>query len=496
MIPFAMNQVHQGDVLELLAQMPDESVQCVVSSPPYWGLRCYGLPPTVWDADPACQHDWGPEGPAPNKRGGSSVGTTLEGASAAVQEAQNQVRNSTSGSVCRLCGAWRGCLGLEPTPELYVQHLVIVFEEVRRVLRSDGVLWLNLGDCYATGASKVGDHPGGGAEGERWARPRCVGRAVRDGRHPGKETAMTAMGPMIQPNRLPIPGLKPKDLVGAPWRVAFALQAKGWWLRSDVIWEKPNVKPESARDRPTRSHEYLFLLTKNSHYFFDQFAIRVGDSGAPSGNGFSGRQGTAGYLPMSGGPGSANRWRPGGGRNRRTVWTISAQGYDGQHYAAFPEALIDPCLLAGTSEKGSCTNCGAPRQRIVERAAPPTAEMNGKVPPCTRDGGLTAQDGMERTGLSHFKYNEWLDENPKQTVGWEATCECGKEDLVPCLVLDPFAGSGTTGVVALKHGRRFLGFDLSEEYVRMANERLQAVKTGVSVKEIRTGQLPLFTEGE
>src|SRR5262245_26754765 len=237
-----------GDVLERLAELEAESVQTVFTSPPYWGLRDYGTEPGVWGGDPACAHEWGEE------RGRSMGGGVGSGTLQGTQHGElngGDVRFSSSSSSCP-CGAWRGCLGLEPTPELYVAHLVTVFRAVRRVLRPDGTVWLNLGDSYATGAGRVGEHPGGGAQGEAWRE----------------------RGAMTSPNRLPIPGLKPKDLVGIPWRVAFALQADGWWLRSDIIWAKPNPMPESITDRPTKAHEYIFLLAKAERYYYDAEAIK------------------------------------------------------------------------------------------------------------------------------------------------------------------------------------------------------------------------------
>jgi DNA modification methylase len=293
-----------GHVLDGLRLLPDRSVQCVVTSPPYWGLRDYGtaaweggdpacdhvvragdpatstlaaagstktvvahgqqkyrdvclrcgarrIEPTVWDGDPACAHEWdGILTPAANGIVASEMrGETLSGRSA--------TRRPRTSAACRKCGAWRGALGLEPTPELYAAHLVAVFREVRRVLRDDGVLWLNMGDCYATGAGSVGAAPGGGWQGDRW-------KGYRGTREESRIARSGAIGPMTQPNRMPIAGLKPKDLVGMPWRVAFALQADGWWLRMDVVWAKPNPMPESVTDRPTRAHEFVFLFAKGT----------------------------------------------------------------------------------------------------------------------------------------------------------------------------------------------------------------------------------------
>lgn len=372
-----------GDARQALHSVPDESVQCVVTSPPYWGLRDYGA---------------------------------------------------------------NGQIGLEATPDDFVAALVGVFREVRRVLKPDGTLWLNLGDCYATGAGKVGNHPGGGEQGARWrgdvdrirddkrgyrgdrlangrgdqpAVQRNKRPSVPRGGHEGKHGYLGKVGPATQPNRMPIEVLKPKDLVGIPWRVAFALQADGWWLRSDIVWSKPNPMPESVTDRPTKSHEYLFLLTKSERYFYDAAAVREPCvSGDVSGDGPE-------YAPPGGGPphkglrnrGAAGnkarvygdeRGRPGshlasgvpwdgtkGYRNRRSVWTVATQPFPDAHFATFPEQLVLPCILAGS-----------------------------------------------RAGDT---------------------------------VLDPFNGAATTGVVALKNGRNYVGCEVNPQYVVMSRKRLHEV---------------------
>ncbi|MCK5604731.1 hypothetical protein KAR91_22770, partial [Candidatus Pacearchaeota archaeon] len=222
----------------------------VCTSPPYWGLRDYGLPPQVWscgcdvDHSEGCEHEWQPS----LEPGGQGNGNSFRR-----DKKAGRKRGGHQPGFCQKCQAWRGSLGLEPTPELYIQHIVQVFREIWRVLRKDGTVWLNLGDSYATGAGKVGAAPGGGPRGEAFKKhfgPRTPG-------------SLMAMNGVTQPNRMPIPGLKPKDLCGIPWRVALALQADGWWLRSDIIWSKKNCMPESCVDRPTRSHEYIFLLTKS-----------------------------------------------------------------------------------------------------------------------------------------------------------------------------------------------------------------------------------------
>lgn len=294
-----------GDAQTTLARFHTESVHCVVTSPPYWGLRDYGV---------------------------------------------------------------AGQIGREPTPEEYVEKLVRVFREVRRVLSADGTLWLNMGDCYGSGTRT----------------PRNCSKTAVHGYW---------SNPAIN-KRISAPA---KQLVGIPWRVAFALQADGWWLRSDIIWHKPNPMPESVRDRPTRAHEYIFLLAKSQRYYYDAEAIAE-----PIVCGDHARNTNPEYVMQA--PGQRlqsgfTRRRQAGGyttdketRNRRSVWTITTQPYPEAHFATFPKELVEPCILAGCPEGG--------------------------------------------------------------------------------LVLDPFCGSGTVGVVALRHGRRFLGIELNPDYVKLAERRI------------------------
>lgn len=411
--------VEQGHVLDVLKELPDQSVQCCVTSPPYWGLRDYDLPPSIWGGAPMCEHDWGNEievrettysGKTRWQHVHNGRGELQEH----LQDREGWLRSEIAqGAFCTRCGAWRGCLGLEPTPDLYVEHIVEVFEEVRRVLTADGTLWLNLGDCYATGA--------GSEQGDRWRsiNPNLSGyRGSRSGspKHSNKVDTETAGVPSFQPNRMPIPGLKPKDLVGAPWRVAFALQAAGWWLRSDIIWAKPNPMPESVRDRPTKAHEYLFLLARSERYFFDGEAVReplgrraeggltswdrsVGNgnhAGIPKGRYASGNKDRKYDVPTRPNDhrGSSVPWEDDGtGRNVRTVWWIGTRPFPDAHFATFPPDLVELCILAGA-----------------------------------------AKDAV---------------------------------------VLDPFVGSGTTGVVAQRLGRRFVGAELNPDYVEMARKRIE-----------------------
>ncbi len=218
-----------------------------------------------------------------------------------------------------------GQIGMESTPQEFVARLVAVFAEARRVLADDGTLWVNIGDSYAAstrGSSGKGDKQRSNA------------------------------GTLLADRRCRIPdGVKPKDLLGIPWRLAFALQDDGWFLRSDIVWAKPNPMPESVTDRPTRAHEYVFLLSKRPRYFYDATAIREPDSGQRAGNGLAGRQGGARNTVVRGGVGSTEPWQPGGGRNARSVWTITPEPYEGAHFATMPPDLARRCILAG-SRKG------------------------------------------------------------------------------------------------------------------------------------------------
>jgi DNA modification methylase len=293
-----------GDVLKSLAKLPDESVQCVVTSPPYWGLRDYGT--ATWTGgDPDCDHQ------APTRQG---------------QTGQRASRTFTANQpyrdICRKCGARRidAQLGLEPTPEAFVANLVAVFAEVRRVLRPDGTCWVNLGDSFSSGGRQTQCQP-----------------SLRAGQ------SGVAIRPPVTSS------LKPKDLVGIPWRVAFALQADGWYLRSDIVWHKPNPMPESVRDRPTKSHEYVFLLTKRARYYYDADAVREAGSGrnwlAAGGNlvGKGVHKCGDGYRDNGDG-----RTGEAFGRNSRSVWTITPKPFKGAHFATFPPALVERCVKAGS----------------------------------------------------------------------------------------------------------------------------------------------------
>ena len=467
-------QLWHGDVIDTLRGLPAGVAQTCVTSPPYWGLRDYGTGDWM-GGDAECGHLAPPKGGAQAGSTLSTLGPKRDGLgpdnSAWAESSGAQYRD-----VCGRCGARRvdSQLGLEATPELYVERMVAVFREVWRVLRDDGTCWINLGDCYAHGA------PSGTAG--QWNGSSPLGK---NGNAENATKAQNAIaGGTLGP------GLKPKDLVGIPWRVAFALQSDGWYLRSDIIWAKPNPMPESVTDRPTKSHEYLFLLTKRPRYFYDADAIRE-----PADEGSIAREGRARLTAYSAPGQSPNRrngsdgeWQT-AGRNRRSVWTIPTQPYAEAHFATYPEALVRPCILAGTSERGECAACGAPWVREVERGDfTPSNGRGGSVHSAdyaVRVQSKTGGSGVGQVGDGFGRYE-------RETTGWRASCECAPEpsspgafasdgsvpaprgaSIIPQTVLDPFIGSGTTALVARKHGRRCIGIDLSVDYLGIAARRLQ-----------------------
>lgn len=339
--------IHVGDCRDALATLPDQSVHCCVTSPPYFGLRDYKIPPSTWG------------------------------------------------------DGWVGCLGNEPTVQMYVGHVVEVFREVRRVLRDDGTLWLNLGDSYANSGQRGDTRSGFNA--------RYFGSG-----EPGKnEQAATHLPPTVVPT-----GLKPKDLIGIPWRIAFALQADGWYLRSDIIWSKPNPLPESVRDRPTKSHDYIFLLSKRPRYFFDAGAVKEEVTGNTHSRGTKMAPPKT-MLHENGGESHVKNnqsfmeatWGPVQSRNIRSVWTIATHPYAEAHFATFPPKLAERCILAGTSHYGACGKCGAPWRRLIE-----TEYLNP---------GNRTTNGPRSIDNHHVTagYTQRL-EAVRSTIGWEPSCGC------------------------------------------------------------------------
>ncbi len=406
-----IDQIIQCDVTKGIP-LPDKSVQCVVTSPPYWGLRDYGM---------------------------------------------------------------AGQLGLEKTPEEYIERMVSVFRHVWRVLRDDGTCWVNMGDSYAQKGGQLNTKENieqSKARSETYANPGIYGDYVSR---------------MARAANTAVSGLKPKDLCMMPARLAIALQADGWYLRSDIIWAKPNPMPESVTDRPTKSHEHLFLLTKKSKYFYDADAVREPHA-EPNDN----RPGRTEYAPghegevCGAGKGRMNQFNNPAGRNKRDVWTIATQSFPEAHFATFPEKLVQPCIKAGTSEKGCCLECGSPWVRVVEKEfvqEGPTRNR-GKV-----KGNAGEADAKSMTMGDGGKVGH----NKTTTIGWKLTC--GHFDnmtfpdirknkkvvpslsAIPCTVYDPFGGALTTCVVAYKLGRHYIATELNSDYIKMGQKRLDDIKS-------------------
>jgi DNA modification methylase len=340
-------RVLHGDCRAILPTLPAASVHCVVTSPPYWGLRDYGV---------------------------------------------------------------EGQLGLELTPEAYVAAMVGVFREVRRVLRDDGTLFCNMGDSFDD-----------------------------------------------------------KQLVGMPWRLAFALQADGWFLRADIIWAKPNPMPESVTDRPTKAHEYIFLLSKAARYFYDADAVREPMTEAPEAILARVRRAQRGTARGGADVDKLERWSireayvP-AGRNLRSVWTIPSAPFPDAHFATFPPALASRCIQAGTSERGCCAACGAPWARQVEVSG-------GTIGKSWHDHANDLARGHHASGPGwRDAAAGWERDYRRTEKGWQPSCACDAP-VMPCTVLDCFGGSGTVGAVAEQLGRHSILIELSAAYVRMAEER-------------------------
>jgi DNA modification methylase len=404
MVPILQNQVtiYCGDCREVLRQLAAGSVHTAVTSPPYYALRDYGVAGQLGlEPIPDC-HGWATRQP---------------------------------------CG------------ECYVCHLMGVFAEVRRVLRDDGTLWLNLGDSFA------------GYWGKKYAH-----KPFGKDRTPDASTPPSKPSPDFRRLRI-----KPKDLIGIPWRVALALQADGWYLRSDVIWSKRNPMPESVTDRPTRAHEYLFLLTKSRRYFYDADAIREAVCASTLK-----RDRYTRITKRKDGPYAVahDHETPSHalGRNRRSVWNLATRPYKGAHFAVFPPGLVEPCILAGTSDRGCCPECGKPWERLVEKTAQVATSARGS----RFDAGKTGvnEHGRAQAGERYVNRN----------VGWRRAC-AHEVEPVPCVVLDPFLGSGTTAAVAEQLGRRSIGIELNSDYCRLAADRF---RQGNFLASVRFGECGTF----
>lgn len=354
-----------------------------------------------------------------------------------------------------------GQIGLEETPAAFVARLVEVFREVRRVLHPSGVCWVNMGDSYFGGD---GRNRNGMAESGVGAGKNKIGI--------GGDLGIRLKG--SRPTKLD--GIKPKDLIGVPWTLAFALRDDGWYLRQEIIWHKPAPMPESVTDRCTKAHEQVFLLAKNERYFYDAEAVKESSVRAgeiPGGRKYStSNDGFVGATSRT-----LNEKYVAATANRRSVWTIASEPFPGSHFATFPSELIRPMIRAGSSERGCCPACLAPWKRMTEKAK--YCPENGKR-------NVDESRGDKTRKLSGADYNR---QAKTTTRGWQPTCECNAGDPAPCTILDPFGGSGTTGMVARQEGRACVMVELNPEYAAMHRARV------MQVKAMADEDAPLFERG-
>jgi DNA modification methylase len=446
--------IYQGNCLDIMAGLPADSAQCVVTSPPYWGLRKYdGDQDYIWGNHNDCEHEWSKE--TVKAEGFAGAGVTHGGGTFNPRENGGILKYHIERNSCPKCGAWKGAFGLEPTVDMYVEHTIEILRALRRVLKPDGIIWWNIGDSYTSGKGTC-HNPGGNI------------------------------------STLLAQGLKPKDLCLVPFRVVLAAQADGWWVRSIIIWSKPNAMPESVKDRPTESHEYILMLTKSQRYYFDMEAVRETQTGNAHSRGDE--EGNAAYQESRGsykGFASPSVEVP-GGRNIRSVWKITTQPFKGAHFATFPEEIPRRCILASTSEKGNCIKCGRPWVRITAPGPGQPESWKGsrfddgkylEVHPnvgrredAKTDTQYAEGSTAKRLALLRQQARENGGEysNENITTDWKPSCKCDAEVTKP-IVLDPFGGSGTVPKVAKELGRKSIYIDTSEKYCEMARKRIQLV---------------------
>lgn len=447
----------RGHVLDLLALLPEKLIQTIVTSPPYFGVRCYGIPATVWGGDPQCCHVWGQ---VIAGYGSDNYGEQ-QGAFGRQDEGQGYARHVERGCFCTACGAWFGCLGLEPDVDLFIDHLVIVFEACGRVLRDDGILWVNIGDSYAQGGSRATE-----AELQK-DRERAIAKnhptSAFAGYRGWDRSAGTVGG-----------DLKEKDLCLVPERLAIAMQKAGWYVRSRCLWHKPNALPQSARDRPSPDHEHIWMFTKRKKYWYCREAFRK--KAKPH---TGGRHRWTSSKRFKGTPVRGERassyglsYQPVYEAYLRTVWPMTTKPSPHSHSATFPPSLPRTCIQLSTPEK-SCSKCGKGYSPVIEVDEVVDEEA-------VRRCGGDAQGAYNGTATKD--YGEMLAQDPsatkarilaslvrKKIVGWVPACKCDAPPMAP-FVLDPFCGVGTTGHVAAELGRQFIGLDMSEEYLEIARD--------------------------
>lgn len=468
--------------------LPDQSVDLIVTSPPYWSMRIYegdqmiewptvsyspmpGLSPiTITGCAPNCAHEW-IDGPtktiSPQQDHSGDIRTGQRGGQGWTNGSAGTIKQ---GAYCQKCGGWRGGLGSEPTPTAYVGHLILVSREMWRVLKPTGLFWCNIGDTYA------------GYWGDQGAKD--------EGRASAADKPGFSMNDRPSFDSLRSSGLKPKDMIMIPEMAAFALRADGWFLRAKCYWLKRNCLPESTVSRPTTVIESIFMLAKEERHFYDYVAVQMPVAQSSVGRLSQDIENQIGSSRANGGEKTNGNIKAGGsienGRRRRTsdwffeswqgllhddegeplAFVVNPKGFKAAHFATFPEKLVEPMILSGSSAYGVCPKCGSPWIRIVEKSR----EHGLAEEAFPKTDGLEKQNGHKRlhqrikaaraAGEDH--------DNPlggSVTLGWEPSCSCDSDNPVPATILDPFCGSGTTLRCAVALGRDAIGVDLSDEYL-------------------------------
>lgn len=419
--------IYLGHALDHLRTLPDQSIDCVVTSPPYWGLRNYKSAPQIWGGTIDCDHVW---------TAGVKKGISGGIASPKVQtkdQANFQQTEDSPYELCEICGAWQGELGQEPDPNLYIEHLCLIFDEIHRILKDEGTMWINLGDCHSGSGSPGGDWN----HGSRAEEPKFN---------------------YVQAHA----DVRPKSLVGIPARFQLAMTRRGWILRNEVIWHKPSCMPSSAADRLTIDFEKVFFFSKNESYYYKQQIQKC----APS-NRYSGHEKKTDF------------------RNKRTVltdsvnetlamylldlleadrdgvllgsiWPINPEPSTEKHFAMYPTRLIAP-MIDASCPCFLCAQCGKPKKWMIHR----------EKKECPPIGGAVKQSGGDNPTYSGNPV--YMQATNKGT--WVAQCEC-QASFEPGIVLDPFMGSGTTALVALRQHKHFIGCDVNPDYRAIAHKRI------------------------
>jgi len=419
-------------------------------------LRNYKTKPQIWNGDSDCEHQWVQHKSGLEHENRNNLKGTQEEVAGKTGTAYIKKYDDKTAAFCINCSAWKGQLGLEPTFDLYIKHLCHIFDEIKRVLKKTGTCWVNLGDTYA---GSWGNYAPNGIksvqrartqEGQRWSRP-----AYNDSK--------------FRPPSSVLQSVQPKSLCQIPARFAIEMTNRGWMLRNELIWWKPNCMPSSAKDRFTIDFEKIFFFSKNKKYYFEtQYEPWTDTRKADIQRAKDGHQGYSGkyhkgynaeYRNLIGGQGIKGQpvGNPIRGRHKRCVWQITTQPFPEAHFAVYPEALIETPIKAGCPEF-ICKECGKPQEKIIK----PTGNV-------IRHGGYGSKTA---THVNASPTSSILTKTvkEKQIVGYK-NCNCNK-GFEPGIVLDPFMGSGTTALVALKLNRLFIGIEVNEKYITMARQRI------------------------